>query len=217
MCSKTRRCARSGSSSRTAATIPRCWRAASCWSNACHRGPQELAHFALQPDFLTGQPGKIGLPPPVQCGSGCRPAPGSPASWLVPIHGRAAPAGPGPWGRPGHRPDGQRQQLPPSARRPGREGRQWRSRVGTGAGFSSWVAGNLTTKVPPFRPRLVSTTPWSRRAAKASRRVAPATPNISESSASTGSRSPTRSMPSDMAVEIRRTMASERSISGSDR
>ena len=79
------------------------------------------------------------------------------------------------------------------------------------------VRGWLTTKVPPLRPLRVSTTPRSRSSPKASRRVAPPTPNISESAASGGRRSPTLSSPSPMALVILSTIASALSISGRDR
>ena len=81
---------------------------------------------------------------------------------------------------------------------------------------SVWVWGCLTTKDPPLRPLRVSTIPRSRSSPKASRRVAPPTPNMSDSAASGGKRSPTLISPSAMAVEILSTIASARSISGRD-
>ncbi len=74
------------------------------------------------------------------------------------------------------------------------------------------VAGNsaaYVTQVPPPRPRLVSTSPESRRAAIASRNVLRLTPRRSASSRSGGSCSPCVNTPSRMAVASCSTVPSK--------
>ena len=81
---------------------------------------------------------------------------------------------------------------------------------------SSVSAGSDTrTKLPPPRPRRVSTSPRRRRSASASRRVTTATRSDVASSASGGSCSPSPIRPSAIAPPSRRTTASDRTAPSS--